>query len=237
MRPFVLVHGSFCGGWVWKFLAPILRAKGHEVHTPTLTGLGANSHQSRPNGITLATHIEDVSNTLFYEDLTDAVLVGHSYAGMIISGVAVKLPSRLASLVYFDAYLPSKGESEVELWPEDQLAIYKADIAAGRRFRKPLSPEILGIQDPELAEWTMARLVPHPLSTYEDRPPEATSQSESIPRAYIYCTQGPIAQWTKVFASRSKELGFRQYILNTGHAAQLTHPKELADMLIEIAQG
>ena len=234
MRPFLLVHGSFSGGWNWKFLAPLLRAAGHDVYTPTLTGLGANTHMVQATRISLATHIDDVANTLFYEDLSDVVLVGHSYAGMIITGVAVKAPKRLAHLVYFDAYLPREGESERDLWPPDQLAKYHEDVAAGRWFREPLSPAFLGITDPALAQWVQERLTPHPLSTYEDPPPAGTSESAAIPGTYIHCTRGPIAQWTAAFANRARELGWTGYTLDAGHDAQFTHPKELAELLLKI---
>ena len=105
---FVLVHGTGHGGWCWRFIVPLLRAAGHDVYTPTLTGLGASSHllYELNNRISLDTHFKDVTNTLFYEDLSDVVLVGHSYGGMVITGVAAKEPRRLAQLVYFDAYLP-----------------------------------------------------------------------------------------------------------------------------------
>lgn len=100
MRNFVLVHGTGHGGWCWRFVAPLLRAAGHEVYAPTLTGLGASSHLVHElNRISLATHIQDVSNTLFYEDVSSVVLVGHSYAGMVITGVVAKAPQRLAHVV------------------------------------------------------------------------------------------------------------------------------------------
>ena len=236
MRPFILVHGSFSGGWVWRFLAPLLRAAGHEVHAPTLTGLGANSHLSQMTRISLGTHIQDVTNTLYYEDLSDVVLVGHSYAGMIITGVAAKSPKRLAHLVYFDAYLPREGESERDLWPADQLAKYRADIAAGIGFREPLAPSFLGITDPKMAEWVRERLTPHPLSTYEDPPPSGTTEGASIPRTYIHCILGPIALWMQPFADRSRRSGWNVYTLAAGHCAQLTHPKELAEILLKAAE-
>jgi pimeloyl-ACP methyl ester carboxylesterase len=118
MANFLLVHGTSHGAWCWRFLSPLLRAAGHEVYTPTLTGLGASSHLLKKiDRITLATHIEDVTNIMFYEDLSEVVLVGHSYAGMVITGIVAKEPRRLAHLVYFDAYVPFEGENEISLWP------------------------------------------------------------------------------------------------------------------------
>jgi pimeloyl-ACP methyl ester carboxylesterase len=104
---FLLVHGTSCGAWIWRLLSPLFQAAGHEVFMPTLTGLGASSHLlPKIDRITLATHIQDIINMIFYEDLSDVVLVGNSYAGMVITGVAAKEPRRLAHLVYLDAYVP-----------------------------------------------------------------------------------------------------------------------------------
>jgi pimeloyl-ACP methyl ester carboxylesterase len=109
---FVLVHGTGHDGWCWRFIVPLLRAGGHDVYTPTLTGLGASSHllHELNNRISLDTHVEDVTNMLFYEDPSEVVLVGHSYGGMVITGVAAKEPQRLAQLVCLDAYRLSKGK-------------------------------------------------------------------------------------------------------------------------------
>src|SRR5688572_718991 len=110
MATFILVHGSWHGGWCWRLVTPLLRAAGHDVYTPTLTGLGERAHLVN-SGVTLETHIEDVVNLLFYEDLSDVALVGHSYAGVVVSGVAARVPERLACVLYLDAYLPPEGHS------------------------------------------------------------------------------------------------------------------------------
>ena len=105
MTTYVLVHGAFHGGWCWGRVAARLRSAGHQVHTPTLTGLGDRVHLAHA-GITLGTHVQDVENVYLYEDLQHTVLVGHSYAGMVITGVAGRIPDRIAHLVYLDAFLP-----------------------------------------------------------------------------------------------------------------------------------
>ena len=116
MTAFVLVHGTGHGGWCWRFIVPLLRAARHDVYTPTLTGLGASSHLLHElNRISLDIHVEDITNMLFYEDLSEVVLVDHSYGGMVITVVAAKEPQRLAQLVYLDAYLPLEGENEISL--------------------------------------------------------------------------------------------------------------------------
>src|SRR5688572_5168403 len=105
----VLVHPSWLGGWSWRKLVPFLAGAGHEVHTPTLTGLGERAHLAS-HDVDLGTHIADVVNTLVYRDLTDVVLVGNSSAGMVITGVAEEVPERIAELVYLDAFVPSDGQ-------------------------------------------------------------------------------------------------------------------------------
>jgi len=216
---------------------------GHDVYTPTLTGLGASSHLlPKIDRITLATHIEDVTNMMLYEDLSEVVLVGHSYAGMVITGVASKEPRRLARLVYYDAYVPFEGENEISLWPSEEQARVRAEIVKGNRFR-PLPPDgtpegfakFLGITDPELADWAQRRFTPHPISTYEDSPPSGSPESASIPRIFIHCTSGPFAPWFGVFADRARKLGWEMDDLAAGHDAMLTHPKELAEILLRMA--
>jgi pimeloyl-ACP methyl ester carboxylesterase len=233
---FVLVHGTGGGGWYWQFIAPLLRAAGHDVYTPTLTGLGASSHLLHElNRISLDTHVKDVSNMLFCEDLSEVVLVGHSYGGMVITGVAAKEPKRLAQLVYFDAYLPLEEENEIALWPPDQKERYSADVASGIRFRPPLQSSMLGITDPKMAKWVQERLPPHPYSTYEDPPASSTPESASIPRTYIHCTLGPLSSWMEPFAARAHKLKWNVHTMAVGHDVMITHPNELAEILLRIA--
>ena len=176
---------------------------------------------------------------LFYEDLSEVVLVGNSCGGMVITGVAAREPQRLAHLVYLDAYVPFEGENEIVLWPPDEQERVRAAVMKGDRFRPlpPNFPAFLGITDPRLASWLQERLTPHPLSTYEDPPPSGSAESASIPRTYIHCTQGPTSRFFEVFASRARELGWKVHDLAAGHAAMLTHPGELAGILLEVAKG
>jgi pimeloyl-ACP methyl ester carboxylesterase len=116
---FVLVHPAWFGGWCWKKITPLLRARGYEVFTPTLTGLGERAHLARPE-IGLNIHIEDVANLLKYEDLSDVILVGNSSAGMVITGVADQAPERIAHIVYLDAFVPQDGQTMLDLIPPDR---------------------------------------------------------------------------------------------------------------------
>jgi len=134
--------------------------------------------------------------------------VGHSYGGMVITGVAAKQPQRLAHLVYFDAYLPMEGENEIALWPPNQKEKYFTDIASGATSRPPIPSSMLGISDPKMSQWVQERLTPHPYSTYEDPlpTPDDPVQSASIPRTYIHCTLGPLSSWMEPFAAKARKL-------------------------------
>ncbi len=235
MTTFVLVHGTGHGGWVWQKLAPLLRAAGHDAYTPTLTGVSDRSHLLKC-GVDLTTHITDIANLLFYEDLAEVVLVGHSYAGMVITGVAATAPERLKRLVYFDAYLPDDGQSELDLWPAEMRAAILADAEAGQGLRPPPSPDFLGITDPGMVEWVKARVTPHPMATYTQPVPGGNDRSAALPRAYIHCTAGPTTSVFAPFAAKARARGWPVFEIATGHNAMLTAPREVAALLLEVAR-
>ena len=236
MATFVLVHGSCCGGWVWKHLAPLLRAAGNEVYTPTLTGLAERAHLLRC-GVDLTTHITDVANLVFYEDLSDVVLIGNSYAGMVITGVAAKVAERLKMLVYLDAYVPDDDQSEAELLPAEIRAAREAEAAAHGGVLQPPPPEIFGVSDPALADWVRARLTPHPWATYTEPVPAGTATSAAIPRVFVHCTGNP-ASTPRLFdasAQKARIAGWQVHELAAGHLAMLTARRELAELLLVLA--
>lgn len=236
MAVFVLVHGTGHGGWCWRGVERLLRAAGSDVFAQTLTGLGDRSHLLAA-GVDLTTHVTDVASLLFFEDLSDVVLVGHSYAGMVITGVAATAPERLGLVVYLDAYLPDEGQAEVDLWPADMRAEIEADPHAGRGLRPPPPPEVMGIVDPDLAAWTRQRITPHPLATYTEAVPKAVPGSASLRRAYIRCTEGPLTRVFSPFAEKARAAGWPVRELATGHDAMLTAPDALARVLLDLAGG
>lgn len=236
MATYVLIHGSWHGGWCWKKVTPLLQSFGHLVYAPTLSGLGARSHLA-DCPLDLNTHITEVANIITYEDLSEVILVGHSYSGMVITGVATQIPQRLLKLVYLDAYLPYEGESELDLWPEEEQVQARSDLEEGRVFREPVSPEILGIEDIDTADWVSARLTPHPLTTYIDPPPLGNELSSGLPGVNIHCTKGLVASRTLEFAIRAREMGFEVHKLATGHDAMLTEPKLLTELLLELSDA
>jgi pimeloyl-ACP methyl ester carboxylesterase len=233
MATFVLVHGSWHGGWCWREVVPLLRAAGHVVYTPTLTGLGERAHLLA-GSVDLTTHIQDIVNLLFYEDLAAVVLVGHSYAGAVISGVAAHTPERLASLIYLDAYLPTEGQSLFDVLSSEEREASQAALATGMGLRQPVPPAVLGITDRTLAAWVTARLMPHPFRTYAQPIPVGSPASAALPRAFIHCTAGPTTPRFAPFAQQARAAGWAVRELATGHNAMLTAPQPLVELLLEL---
>ena len=161
MATFVLVHGSWAGSVVWRELAPRLREAGYDVYTPTLTGIGARKHLLSRE-IDLNTHIQDVIGVIDDADLSDIVLVGNSYGGMVISGVADRVPEKVASLVYLDAFVPENGQSCLSLLPPG----VRLATAPGEDWLVPPIPSaVLGLKRPEVIALWQGKSAPHPLAT------------------------------------------------------------------------
>ena len=237
MATYVLVHGAWHGGWCWRKLTPLLRAAGHEAHAPTLTGLGERVHLATPE-VSTDTHVQDVCNLLEYEDLSGVVLVGHSYGGHVIAGVADQAPERLAHLVYLDA---DSGVFAADGWS------YVDVINAARRARGegPMGPpgdgdvwqrrlDMLGIVDPAERRWMAERLVPQPGTTGTDPLRLPSGRGQALPRTFILCTRGPWRSTHRLHPVRTAP-GWRLRELDTGHDAMVTAPRETADLLLEVA--
>jgi pimeloyl-ACP methyl ester carboxylesterase len=236
MATFVLVHGAFVGGWSWRWLAPYLRGAGHDVHTPTLTGHGERVHLANPQ-IDLDTHIEDVVNVLHYEDLTNVVLVGYSYGGMVVAGVADRSPERIAHVVYLDSDVPRDGDTSAP--PSQHAARQALARAHGDGWRVP--PAATGVDalleefPEEQRRWIAARLTPQLLTTWT-QPIRLSGVVAAIPTTYIRCTVGydPDDEDTQRQDARIRsEPGWRYRELAASHLAGLTVPREVADLLLE----
>ena len=154
MTTYVLVHGAWHGGWCWRRVAPLLRAAGHEVHTPSLTGLGERSHLlTRETGLT--THVTDLVRLMEVEGLTDVVLVGHSYAGQVVTGVAAERPELLRRVVHLDGFVPEDGEQAIDQLPEQVAHHYRESVAGPGEgwLIPPRSLEVLGVTDEADLAW------------------------------------------------------------------------------------
>jgi pimeloyl-ACP methyl ester carboxylesterase len=232
MTTFVLVHGAWHGGWCWDRVVPLLRSRGHEVHAPTLTGLSERAHLLSPS-VGLDTHVEDIVRLVDVLGLRDVVLVGHSYAGQIVTAVADRRADAIAKRVYLDAFVGEDGETAVSLQPET-VAHHWSESAAGPGFGwlVPVRKlEVLGVTEQADIDWLSPRLTPHPWKTYTD-PLRLTGAVDSVDAAFIECVD-----WMRVFesqATRARGKGWPVLELPTGHEAMVTAPEALADMLLEL---
>jgi pimeloyl-ACP methyl ester carboxylesterase len=235
--PYVLVHGAWHGGWCWGEAAERLRAAGHRVFTPTLTGLGERAHLIAPN-VGLATHIEDVIATLDMEDLSDVILVGHSFGSAVISGVADARADRIRRLVFLDSFLVQSGQSPFSHLPPEMVEARKATaIKTSGLFGEtlamlPPSPSVFGIDDASDAAWVASRLRPHPIKTYEDALELKRPFGAGCPTSYIACTNptyqaiAHAREWVKA------QPDWTYLELATGHDAMILAPDALTEMLL-----
>jgi pimeloyl-ACP methyl ester carboxylesterase len=191
MATFVIVHGAWSGGHAWRWLRPLLRTAGHEVFTPALTGLGERSHLASAQ-VDLDTHIRDVLGVLEFEDLDQVVLVGHSYGGVVITGVADRMPQRVAQLVYLDAEVPADGQCEFDLLaPEERAGYQQAAAARGQGWQiPPPVPDPLPEGLDARLRWAMSRMVSQPITTFTQPLRLADRSGAGVARTYIRCTQG-----------------------------------------------
>lgn len=232
---FVLIHGAWHGGWAWKKVRPLLQAARHDVFTPTLTGLGERAHLANP-AVDLDTHIQDVINLLEYEDLRDVILAGHSYAGMVITGVAAKAPSRLAQLVYVDAFLPENGKSLNDYVPSF-VANYEENVRKnGDGWRLPfagaLTLQALGITDAADIAWMSPRMVDQPYKTFTQPVKSASNATRNIRSVYFLSSDRP---HHVAAAKRARDQGFKIVnILGAGHDVMVTQSLELSAELIAL---
>ena len=241
---FVLVHPAWHGGWCWKKVVPFLRAHGHDVHTPTLTGLGERSHLARPD-IGLDTHVEDVASVLHHEDLGGVILVGHSSSGMVITGVADRAPERIAHLVYVDAFVPEHGQALLDLLPPDRRQGFEALVQAeGQGWLMPrfapvpwerFVPEVWHVTDEADLRWMLDRLCPTPFRHFTDPVRCVSPSAAALPRTYVRCTRYQHPGFDRHARMAQETAGWRYRELATYHHPAITHPRELAEALLEVA--
>lgn len=225
MATYVLVHGAWHGGWCWRFVADRLRKAGHQVFTPTLTGLGERAHLLTAD-IGLRTHVDDIVGVLRSEDLRDVVLVGHSYAGFVVREVADRMPERIARLVLVDAWAGRDGESLRDRAPEFFLNWIDSVTNDGAIPVAP--PATVGVVEPDQVAWLESSLTPHPHRTFSD-PTRLSGAVDAIPCRAVLCTpDGPMP-----FPQFAKEFGWDTTELEVGHDAMVTAPEALTKILLK----
>jgi pimeloyl-ACP methyl ester carboxylesterase len=239
MSEFVLVHGAWHGAWCWKRVLPLLRDAGHGAHAVTLTGTGDRAHLLS-EGIRLRTHIDDVLGLIDCEELADVVLVGHSYAGIVITGVADILlqrsPSPLSHLVYLDAVTPHPGESwSSQHSPETVAARVQAASASGGVALPPPDASVFGLAGDDRA-WINRRQTPHPFGVYQDRLDFDATRVARAPRTFVDCTQPALPTIAVMRERVRREPGWRVVELATGHDPMVSMPCALAEILRSCAR-
>jgi pimeloyl-ACP methyl ester carboxylesterase len=220
--PFVLVHGGWHGGWCWRRVADRLTAKGRYVVAPTLTGVGERSHQAS-DSITLSTHIEDVVNEIKWKDLDAVVLVGHSYGGMVITGVAERMREQIAAIVYLDAYVPQDGQS-LAMLRSPGLAPYPEGFV-------PPNPAATFRVNAKDAAWVDSKMTPHPVKCFTEMLRVSGAYLTIPEKVYIRAREFPSVAFDQVFERCRADRAWRTIEMKCGHDVMIDQPTELAAIL------
>lgn len=227
MATFIVAHGAWGAGWIWKKMHPLMSARGHRLITPTLTGLGERGHLSNA-GIDLDTHIADILGVLKFEDLNGVYLIGHSYGGMVATGVADRARNRIAKLIYIDAFAPNDGDSVMSVIPETSRAQRKA-TPDGMIPPGPMPPDT----PPADRAWAEPLRLPQPAKTFEQRL-KFQNGPLTLPRHYIYCSRNPPDDRFRQFYERAQREGWGHDAIDASHNPHVTCPELLADLLDRI---
>jgi pimeloyl-ACP methyl ester carboxylesterase len=243
MATFVLVHGAWHGGWCYKQVAAHLRAAGHEVYTPTLSGLGERAHlMSR--AVNLDTHIQDIVGVIRWEELSDVVICGHSYGGMVISGVADKVPEKIRAVVYLDAMLPDNGQSLMDsLTPQMQAAFRDDAKQNGEGYLMTPMPAAIFRVNAKDAAWVDRMCVKHPLECFEQKIELTGGIARIGKRTYILAPGwappvelGGESPFVPIAERLKQDKGWRVVSVPCGHDVMVDMPVELAGMLIAASE-
>jgi len=229
----VLVHGAWLGAWAWRRVLAPLRAAGHRVFPVTLSGVGERAHQPH-EGITLQTHIDDVKAVIECEELTDVLLVGHSYSGMVITGVADQMPDRIARLVYLDAVVPEPGESWSSRHTPETQAQRRALIAEFGHL--PVTePQGMGLKPADF-DWMMRCQRPQPGGVYDS--PLSFDQDAWLrrPRTFIDCNRPALLTIAAARERARRQPGWELFEIPTGHQVMVSAPEALTERLLMLAE-
>jgi pimeloyl-ACP methyl ester carboxylesterase len=233
VKTFVLVHGAWHGGWCWRRVSDLLERRGHKVFTPTMTGLGERSHLIDPK-INLATHITDIVNVIKLEGLAGIVLVGHSYGGAIISGVAEQMGDKIGSIVFLDAFVPENGDSLATKASQPVREAIAALVEKGETTMKPVSAAVFRVNEKDRA-FVDAMCTPHPLATFTDKIALTGARDRVAKKAYIRAKGYPSVPFDAVQERLKADAAWRVYEVPCGHDAMVDMPDRLTEILIEVA--
>lgn len=234
MSAVVLVHGGWHGGWVWREVEDHLRMRGHRVYSPTLTGLGERAHLAHPD-ITPDLHVEDICAVLNFEDLSDVTLVGHSYGGFVISGVASRMADRIDALVYLDAFVPdASGQSAFSIGTTERAAEIRATMTGG--FLVPASGFDRWVADPATQQWLAQKVTPHPIRCFSEGPTLTGAEKTIARKMHIICAHHrPSPFWS--FHDRLRgDPDWRVEQLPCLHDAMIELPEDTADLIHDMTR-
>jgi pimeloyl-ACP methyl ester carboxylesterase len=237
MATFVLVHGAMHGGWCWSTVRRALTARGHDVHTPTLTGQGERRRGlTRQTGV--ETHLRDLEDVLWFEDLTDVHLVLHSYAGVLAGPVVQRAGERLASVVYLAAFITAPGQSLLDVEPPEVARRYRQEVTeAGQGWYLPAAPQFLeqwGIRDPGLRDWVGSRLTDFPFRCQTDTIEFDPEPLHRVRKVYVEHTDPPLPGLRRSI-DIAEAAGWEMHRMAHGHDMMLEAPEETADVLEAVA--
>jgi pimeloyl-ACP methyl ester carboxylesterase len=231
MATFVLVHGAWHGAWCWRRVDRLLRRAGHDVFAPTLTGLCERSHLLTP-AVDLDTHVLDIVNDLKWQELKDVVLVGHSYGGMVISGVAEKMEKAIVSFVMLDAFMPENGQSVIDIWPAPMREGLLAAECGGATTVPPRAAEAFKVNEKDRA-WVDAQCTPQPIKCFTQKLTLTGARERIAKKSYIRAAGVAIPYFDAGLAS-ARQNGWRTYEVPCGHDVMLDMPERLTEILQEV---
>ncbi len=232
MATFVLVHGAWHGAWCWRRVARLLARGGHEVFTPTLTGVGERSHLLSP-AVGLDTHILDVVNEMKWQQLNDVVLIGHSYGGMVISGVAEKMERAIASLVLLDAFMPEDGQAVLDIYPAPMREPVLAAQRSGATALPPRAAALFKVNEKDRA-WVDAQCTPQPMQCWLQKL-ALTGARERIGKKTYIRAAGYANPYFDAALATARARNWRVHELPCGHDVMLDMPERLAEILLDAA--
>jgi pimeloyl-ACP methyl ester carboxylesterase len=236
MATFILVHGAWHGSWCWKHVRKALQTQGHDVFTPTLTGVGERSHLLSRE-VNLDTHILDVENLIRWEDLSDLILCGHSYGGCVIGGVADRIPERIRALVYLDAFVLESGENLAQHVPEAQLKqMLEAVQAIGDGWKVPPIPAAVFNVNATDRDWVDQQCTMQPLGTFEQRIQLSGGARNIANITYVSATGFVEGSPFPPFYEKAKAKGWKTLTLPCGHDVMLDFPDELTRILLAVSK-
>jgi len=233
MANFVLVHGAFQGGWVYARVARLLREAGHEVYTPTLTGLGERSHLAH-HAINLDTHIQDIVSVFKYENIDDAILCGHSYGGMVITGVAGEIAERIRTLFYIDAYAPTDGQSLIDITGAETALAFLDQASRSGGTVPPIPAATFNVNEQDAA-WVDSMSVAQPLATFAQGVRTGVESTSVANRTYVFASANGGDWFVSTHAKLKERPHWKVHAIACGHSIMLDRPQELTALLQEEA--